>query len=40
MMWEVFDPRDGQPIYRVPFKWLAKLLARGNRDYAREGEGW
>jgi hypothetical protein len=39
-MWEVFDPRNGKPIYRVPFKWLAKLLAHGNRDYARQGDGW
>jgi len=40
MIWEVFDPRNGKPIYRVPFKWIAMLLTRGNLDYAKEGDGW
>src|SRR4051812_13800245 len=39
---EIFDPRDGRPIYRVPFAWLARLICRGNRvlDWERAGVGW
>ena len=39
-MYEVFDPRDGKAIYTVPFKWLAKLIARKELDYAKKDEGW
>jgi len=40
--WEVFDPRDGVAVYRVPFAWLAWLLVRFDRrlDYALAGDGW
>ena len=47
MIYEIFDPRDGVPIYRVPTQWLARLLCRFlNRrdrrvlDYGLPGEGW
>ena len=47
-MWEVFDCRDGAPILRVPFQWMAraasgiarKLSHSGWYDYAVEGDGW
>lgn len=39
--WEVFDPRDGTPMYRVPFRFLAHWLAHCvGGDYARHGDGW
>jgi len=39
--WEVFDPRDGRPIRRLRFRWMAALVARLIRgDYARPWEGW
>ena len=39
--WEVFPWRTGVPVYRVRWRWLARLLSRGHGlDYAREGEGW
>lgn len=46
-MWEVFQPSNGNPILRVPFRWIARLAARlfhdrypSGLDYARIGEGW
>ena len=40
-MWEIFNPRDGRVIRRVPFAWIARLLTRrGSLDYARVGDGW
>lgn len=40
-MFEIFDPTDGIPLYRVKHQWLAKLIARiAKLDWAREGEGW
>ena len=39
-MYEIFDPRDGKPVKTVPFKWLAKLIANKNQDYAKKGAGW
>ncbi len=50
-MYEVFNLCDGRPLYRVPCRWMARLLVRllkdreqyrgqGGLDYAREGEGW
>jgi hypothetical protein len=42
--WEIFDPTDGRPVLRVPFKWLAWLVVRAQRrtywDYERTGQGW
>lgn len=41
--WEVFDPRVGKPLLRVPFQWLARYLTQSqwpDRDYARRGDGW
>ena len=26
--WEIFDPRDGIPVFTVPFRWLASLITR------------
>lgn len=46
-MYEVFDPSNGRPIYRVPWRWAARLLSellhsyyRGGLDYERAGQGW
>ena len=41
-MWEVFNPKDGEPIYIVRFRFLARIICRFNRrlDYAQQGEGW
>lgn len=41
-MWELFDPCNGKPIARVPFEWVARLVARmaNGLDYARPGDGW
>ena len=48
--WEVFNPMTGTIKHRVPFQWMARLLAmRPLRcyfpfevylDYARKGEGY
>jgi hypothetical protein len=42
LMYEVFDPRDGAPLYRVRWRWMAKLLTRFMKgtDYNRINEGW
>lgn len=38
---EVYDPRDGVPVYRTRSETLARILARRHRmDYCPEGEGW
>ena len=39
--WEVFDPKNGEPVLRVRWAWLACVIAwiTGD-DYAREGDGW
>ena len=40
-MWEVFNPVDGKPRYRVRWLFAARLLAWWIKgDYAREGDGW
>jgi hypothetical protein len=46
-MYEIFDPRDGLPVYLVPSKWMARLFTwavnrRGVRwlDYEMAGQGW
>ena len=41
MYYEVFDPTDGVPIYRMRWRWVAKIVAKmtGN-DWALEGDGW
>lgn len=40
--YEVFNPFDGRPRYRVPFAWVAWLIARFSvgLDWAPAGEGW
>ena len=41
--WEVFNPMTGTIKHRVPFQWMARLLASGRflyLDYARKGEGY
>jgi hypothetical protein len=40
--WEIFNPTDGRPILRVPFKWLAWLITSRSAglDYAERGDGW
>jgi hypothetical protein len=39
--WEVFDPRDGFPVFTVRWRAFAWLLARVFRlDYDRPGRGW
>jgi hypothetical protein len=42
MTWEVFDPKTCETYYRVPFKWIAKLICRFRKelDYAPEGWGY
>jgi hypothetical protein len=40
-MYEVFDPTDGVPVYRVKRMWLARIVARiTGLDWAKQGEGW
>ena len=40
-MFEVFDPRDGVPLWTVRWKLVARFLAWfWGLDYARTGEGW
>ena len=40
-MWEVFVWSDGAPIWRLHWRWLARLISRVHGlDYARDGEGW
>lgn len=41
--WEVFDPADGTPIYRLKWRWLAYVavkVSRNRLDFAKRGEGW
>jgi hypothetical protein len=38
--WEVFNPMTGTIKHRVPFQWIARMLANGSLDYARKGEGY
>jgi hypothetical protein len=40
-MWEVFEPKSGEPVYITRFKWVAMFIAwMEGMDYAKEGEGW
>jgi hypothetical protein len=40
-MIEVFDPRDGVPVYKTRFRFMAWLIAKLYKlYYAKEGEGW
>lgn len=40
-MYEVFNPTDGVPRYRMKWQWVAKIVAKiKGMDWAREGEGW
>ncbi len=40
--WEVFDPRDGVPVFATRFRFVARLICHFRRrlDYARRGDGW
>ena len=40
--WEVFDPRHGEPIRTVRFRFFARLICFvcPMLDYGRPGEGW
>ena len=43
--YELFNPSDGKPIHRVPFAWVAWIVAKldkrhGFLDYAKVGGGW
>lgn len=41
MKWEVFNTRDGKPIARFRFRFMAWLVSQlTGLDYEREGEGW
>ena len=40
-MYEVFDPTNGVPLYRIKRMWLARIVARiTGLDWAKQGEGW
>ena len=40
-MYEVFNPTDGVPVYRVKYMWLARMVACiTGLDWAKQGEGW
>lgn len=41
MRYEVFDPRNGEAVYRFRLLAVARLVAWWTGlDYAKEGEGW
>jgi hypothetical protein len=42
MSYEVFDPRNGWPLFTVRFAWLAKLIAHMSPvlDWGPAGDGW
>lgn len=42
LMIEVFDSRNGNPIVRVRWQWVARIIIRLNGwwDYNQEGKGW
>lgn len=41
MYYEVFDPTDGVLVYRMRWKWAARIVAKmTGMDWALEGEGW
>jgi hypothetical protein len=40
-MWEVFNPKDGNPLVTTHFKWVARCVAWFiNGDYNTKGDGW
>jgi hypothetical protein len=41
-MIEIFDPKTGNPIIRLKWEWVAKLITRWfvGLDYNEEGKGW
>jgi len=40
-MWEVFDPKSGDPVITTRFKVVARILSWFiNGDYNRQGQGW
>lgn len=41
MIYEVFDPTDGVPLFSTRWRWLARLVAKVRHlDWAAAGEGW
>ena len=42
IMVEVFDPKNGKPIIRVRWTFVARLIVKlfGWLDYAEENNGW
>ncbi len=41
MMYEVFDPKNGIPLYTTKYKVYASFLADWlGLDYAEVGQGW
>lgn len=42
IMIEVFDPKNGKPVVRVRWTFVAKLITSlfGWLDYAEENNGW
>lgn len=41
-MWEIFDPRNGEPVRETRFQSIARFICWRNKglDYAKKGEGW
>ena len=41
MIYEVFDPTDGVPLFGTHRRWLARLVAKvRGLDWAAAEEGW
>ena len=41
MYYEIFNPTDGVPVYRMRWKWAARIVAKmTGMDWALEGGGW
>lgn len=42
MTYEIFDPKNGQPLWKTRHNWLARIFVKLFRryDWALEGEGW
>ena len=41
VVYEVFDPTDGLPLYRTRFAIVARIIAKvRGLDWAAQGDGW
>ena len=41
ILFEVFNPSNGAPVFRSRVEFLARIVSRlAGLDYARTGEGW